>query len=98
MGLPLPIAPRPVRLGEPCRGPADPLMPALDPIPPEQLARLWALLTDPDPDAIARLLRRPRLAHHPRRLRVACRSPLLIFRTSTEAVRGGELLTAQPRT
>lgn len=44
-----------------------------DPIPEAFLAQLWSLLTDPDPDAIARSVGppwRPRLARHPRRLRL----------------------------
>lgn len=70
------------RCGEPVRWresfPAAVLPPVTDPIPDAFLAQLWALLSDPA--AIARLLRRPRLARHPRRLQVACRSPLLIRR------------------
>lgn len=35
--------------------PGAPLLPPVpDPIPEAFLAQLWALLTDPDPDAIAR--------------------------------------------
>lgn len=58
-------------------------MTAPDLIPPEQLARLWALLTDPDPDAIARLIGppwRPRLAAHPRRLRVVRPAGVVLLR------------------
>ena len=47
-------------------------------IPEAFLAKLWALLTDPDPDAIVPLMRSTCLARQPRRLRLACRSPLLI--------------------
>lgn len=54
-------------------------MPAPDPIPPEQLAQLWALLME-GPEAIRRLLRRPRLAAHPRRLRVARPAGVVVVR------------------
>ena len=54
-------------------------MPAPDPILPEQLARLWALLLE-GPDVIRRLLRRPRLAAHPRRLRVPRRAGVVVVR------------------
>lgn len=54
-----------------------------DPIPAAALAQLWALLTDPDPDAIARSIGppwRPRLARHPRRLRLPRRPGVVVAR------------------
>lgn len=57
--------------------------PVTDPIPEACLAQLWAVLSDPDPDAIARLIGppwRPRLAARPRRLRVARPAGVVLLR------------------
>ena len=60
-GWPVSRCGEPVRWREPF--PAAVLPPVTDPIPDAFLAQLWALLSNPA--AIARLLRRPRLARHP---------------------------------